>query len=163
MLLKGANTLLFRLSIKYQTLYLNNYSLAFTTSVLMSTVLPVIAQVAILLFGLKKSNDKELIEPMKAYQQSRNTRTITSSSRYEALYSELVASNNNRSPFDPPIENYTIELMGAQNKRKTYVSEHSLFEYQDMLLPSQTKWNRETVQPKESFGDKDRIFEVNSS
>ena len=96
---------------------------------------------------------------------SENTKTLSSSSGGEAYYSELVATNINRSPFDPPIENYTIRIVSAQfqQKRKTYASQHSLGEYQDLLLPSDHKWTRETVQPKEAFGDKDKEFELNVS
>jgi len=59
MILKGLNLYLFDNNRPYQNLYQTNYSLAFTISVLTSTVLPILAQIAILLFGMRKIEHKE--------------------------------------------------------------------------------------------------------
>jgi len=61
MILKGLHGLLYRKSPKFLQFYLTIKSLSFAIQALVTTLLPIFAQIAILLFGMKSQTKNEEI------------------------------------------------------------------------------------------------------
>lgn len=97
--MRGLNSYLYNTQKKYFHFYGNHFAFMNSTYVVMSSILPVVAQMMSLIFGAKQVQEK-------ANKNKQNNLTFDSSSDSDGLNSSINSGGRRKNIFEPPIEKY---------------------------------------------------------